>query len=213
MPTVILTLVLVWLLLKKKKNPISLAYSEEPISFEETIEPVESELDILEIERDNSEIEKIPVSTINIGESDSYHYKVYEEHNGNANEDKQYHETYYFKTGNLLKRKFDAEDWYNRRTITITNRKTWLQSQQPSNVKFGTKLYFVDSADSENVKDYLLKDELGIDNKDNRLFEAITLERAGYDRNSLVKSIIHQNNYGTVNSFLNGETPRTFIKT
>jgi hypothetical protein len=202
MPIVILILVLVWLLLKKKKKPISLANTEEPISFEETIEPVINELEVLELVEDDSEIEAIPLSTINTDESDSYHYKVYEEHNGSANEDKQYYETYYFKTGNLLKRKFDAEDWYNRRKIVISNKQLYFQGLQTSNVKFGVRLYFVDCINNET--DYLLKDEFGIDNKDNRMFEGLILKKEGFDKSSPITNLIPRNSADSINTFLRG---------
>jgi hypothetical protein len=187
---------------KEKKKPVSLANTEDSISFEETIEPVINELEVLELVEDNSEIEVIPVCTINTDESDLYHYKVYEEHNGNANEDKQYYETYYFKTGNLLKRKFDAEDWYNRRKLVISNKQLYFQGNQTSNVKFGVRFYFVDCINNEI--DYLLKDEFGIDSRDNRMFDGLILDKAGFDKSSPITNLIPRHKTESINTFLNG---------
>jgi hypothetical protein len=202
MPIIILTLVLIWLLLKKKKKPVLLVNSEEPISFEETTEPLESELEVLELVEDNLDKDVIPVGVINFTEFELYHYKVYEEHNGNANDNKQYYETYYFKTGNLLKRKFDAEDWYNRRRIAISNKQLYFQGNQTSKVKFGVKLYFIDCINNETP--YLLKDEFGIDNRDNRMFEGLILKKAGYDKSSPISNLIPRNSADSINTFLKG---------
>ncbi len=150
---------------------------------------------------------------ISTTEQPFFYYKVCEEHNGKYNEEKQYEEAYFFKNSDLVTRKFDAEEWYNRRKVAVENKQQLLKNSDTETIQFGVKLFLVESCNDEVVNTYLLRNEHGIDNEENRLIEAITLDNAGYDKRSPVRSIIHQNNYGTVNSFLNGETPRTFNKT
>ena len=186
-------IVLIWLLLKNNKQG-TIAKNEIPNDSYTLKESI---------------LEKDICTT----EQPFFYYKVCEVHNGNYNEDKQYKEAYFFKNGDLITRKFDAEEWYNRRKVAVENKQQLLKNSNIETIQFGVKLFLVENCNDEVVNTYLLRNEHGIDNEENRLIEAITLDNSGYDKRSPVRSIIHQNNYGTVNSFLNGETPRTFNKT
>ena len=186
-------IVLIWLLLKNNKQG-TIAKNEIPNDSYTLKESI---------------LEKDICTT----EQPFFYYKVCEVHNGNYNEDKQYKEAYFFKNGDLVTRKFDAEEWYNRRKVAVENKQQLLKNSNIETIQFGVKLFLVENCNDEVVNTYLLRNEHGIDNEENRLIEAITLDNSGYDKRSPVRSIIHQNNYGTVNSFLNGETPRTFNKT
>ncbi len=186
-------IVLTWLLLKNNKQD-TVAKNEIPNNTYSLKE------DILE-------------KDICTTEQPFFYYTVYEVHNGNYNDQKQYEEAYCFKNGDLVTRKFDAEEWYNRRKVTIKNKQKLLKNSNTETIQFGVKLYLVESCNDEVVNTYLLRNEHGTDNKENRLIEAIILDNAGFDKRSPIRSISHQFNYGTVNSFLNGETPSTFNKT
>lgn len=202
LPLVIPIIALIWFLIKKKKQHLDVDNIQEEIVSEEPIASAIDESAIVELEKGNLEIEEIPVATISIDEDASYYYKVYEEHNGDNNEDKQYQETYYFKSGNLLKRKFDAEDWYNRRRIAISNKQLYFKGNRASNINFGVRLYFVDCINNEI--DYLLKDEFGIDNRDNRMLEGLILQKAGFDKRSPIVNHVSNNKVDSINAFLEG---------
>lgn len=157
--------------------------------------------------------EEVPENGTAATEQPFFYYKVCEEHNGNYNEEKQYNEAYFFKNGDLITRKFDAEEWYSRRKIAVENKQQLFEKNSDEIIQFGVTLFLVESCNDEVVNEYLLRNGHGIDNEENRLIEGITLDNAGYDKISPIRSNNYQNNYGTVNSFLNGETPRTFNKT
>ena len=142
-------------------------------------------------------------NSVNTTEAHFYYYKICEEQIGDADENEQYKDEYSFKTGNLLKRKFDAEDWYNRRTVVISNKKRLYESLNYTTVTFIIKLFLVEYVDDENINTYLLKDEYGINNRENRLFEAITLENAGFDKSSTIGNGTPRHKSDAINSFLN----------
>ncbi len=143
-------------------------------------------------------------NSVNTTEAHLFYYKVCEEQIGDTDENEHYKEEYSFKTGNLLKRKFDAEDWYNRRTVVISNKKRLYESLNNNTVSFIIKLFLIEYIDDEQVNTYLLKDEYGIDNRENRLFEAITLENSGFDKSSTIGNVIPRDKSDAINSFLNG---------
>ena len=104
-----------------------------------------------------------------------YYYKVTEE-------SKVYGDIYppitLFNQGNLLREKFNALDWYNRRKETLELKQQLFGSEKTS---FILKLYLVKKVNEGEVE-YLMIDESGLRNEENTFFEGKLLESLGYNK-------------------------------
>ena len=114
-------------------------------------------------------------------------YKIVEEHNGDNNESKQYTQEYIFNNGSLLKNKFDAADWLQRRAKVVENKKNlFLKSLENSDdeieeIRFNVKMIFVEIL-PEGEHEYVLIDGTGKKNMVNVDYENFIIGSLGFTK-------------------------------
>ena len=178
----------------KKKEPI---IQNNTHLNESTIEiAVETEEPFIEqnIHIDNFKEEEIIKSENTFIEKEMYFYKVTEDLIGF---DDVYPPITLFNRGNLLREKFNAFDWYNRRKDTLALKQQISNSGQSSHI---LKLFLVQKNSNDEEKEYLLIDESGVKNEENTLFEGRLLDSMGY--NKLSDPYMDNNSVMSKNSFL-----------
>jgi len=108
----------------------------------------------------------------------TYFYKVTEE---SSNYSESIPEAFF--SGNLLKQKVDAADWYNRRRKTLEMKLMFVPNVYNKQPSVKVKLFLVQQIGNKQ-KEYLLINEHGVRNNENTLFEGIILDSLGFNKKS-----------------------------
>lgn len=122
-------------------------------------------------------VEKAVESEKTFIENEVYFYKVTEELVGF---DDIYPPVTLFNKGNLLRNKFNASDWFNRRKEKLALKQQLFGSEHSS---YRLRLFLI-KKDSNCELEYLLIDETGLRNDENTLFEGRLLESLGFNKQS-----------------------------